>query len=35
MVAEAGNNLGVGEHLREGLQDKAGRGEVVISKNIK
>ena len=35
MVAEAGDHLGVGEHLGEGLEDKAGRGEVVFSENIK
>lgn len=33
MVAEAGDDLGVGEHLGEGLEDKAGRGEVVFSES--
>ena len=33
VVAEAGDNLGVGKHLGEGLEDKAGRGEVVFPEN--
>ena len=33
MVAEAGDNLGVGEHLGQGLEDKAGRGQVVLPGN--
>ena len=33
MVAEAGDNLGVGEHLGQGLEDKAGRGQVMLPEN--
>ena len=33
VVAEGGNHLGVGKHLGEGLEDKTGRGEVVLPKN--